>query len=338
MNIIFELSKEYKHLAIDEIISCLKSFNINYKIIKFNQELLIISTKNNFKKIKEISKRLALTYNIGLLLFTSANSTQELINKSLKIKIDKPGSIAVSYRNRTTDVDSQKIIRTIASIITKNRKVDLLNPDVEIRCLITKNKTYVSINKFKIERPQFEKRKVQHRPFFSPISLHPKLSRVIVNLSEIKKNEILLDPFCGTGGILIEAGILGFNIIGNDIDKKLVEGCKKNLDFYNILRYKIYNLDIGKIIEMIDKVDVIVTDFPYGKSTTTKGEKIISLYKRAFSAINKLLKEERKAIIGLSNRNMIELGKNYLFLEKTYDIKVHNSLTRYINVYRKKIM
>ena len=31
-------------------------------------------------------------------------------------------------------------------------------------------------------------------------------------------------------------------------------------------------------------------------------------------AINKLLKEERKAIIGLSNRNMIELGKNYLFL------------------------
>jgi len=333
MNIIFELSKEYKHLAIDEIISCLKSCNINYKIVEFNQELLIISTKNNFKKIEEISKRVALTYNIGLLLFTSSNSTQELINKSLKVKIDEPGSIAVSYRNRTIDIDSQKIIKTIASIITKNRNVDLLNPDVEIRCLITKNKTYVSINKFKIDRNQFEKRKVQHRPFFSPISLHPKLSRVITNLSEIKKNELLLDPFCGTGGILIEAGILGFNIIGNDVEKKLVEGCKINLNFYNILNYKLYNLDIGKIIEKIDKVDVIVTDFPYGKSTTTNGEKIISLYKRAFSVINKLLKEDRKAIIGLSNRDMIELGKNYLYLEKTYEIRVHNSLTRYFNVY-----
>lgn len=336
MNIIFELSKEYKHLAIDEIISCLKSFNINYKIIEFNQELLIISIKNNFKKIEEISKRLALTYNIGLLLFISSNSAKELINKSLNVKIDIPGSIAVSYRNRALDVDSQKIIRTIASIITKNRIVDLSNPDVEIRCLITKNRTYVSINKFKIDRKQFEKRKVQHRPFFSPISLHPKLSRVIINLSGIKKKELLLDPFCGTGGILIEAGILGFNIIGNDIDKKLVDGCKINLDFYNILNYKLYNLDIGKIIEKIEKVDVIVTDFPYGKSTTTKGEKIISLYNRAFLTISKLLKGDKKAIIGLSNKDMIELGKNYLFLEKTYEIRVHNSLTRYFNIFRNK--
>ena len=50
----------------------------------------------------------------------------------------------------------------------------------------------------------------------------------------VKKNETLLDPFCGTGGILIEAGILGINIIGSDIDKKLVYGCKENLNFYNI--------------------------------------------------------------------------------------------------------
>jgi tRNA G10 N-methylase Trm11 len=35
-------------------------------------------------------------------------------------------------------------------------------------------------------------------------------------------------------------------------------------------------------------VDAIVTDFPYGKSTTTKGEEKKQLYTRSFENINKL--------------------------------------------------
>jgi tRNA (guanine10-N2)-dimethyltransferase len=334
MKVIFELSKEFKDLAIDEIISCLDSIETIYQIIEINQELLIISIKNNIKKINKISKRLALTYNIGELLFISTNTIMDLKNNASKIQINEPGSLALTYRNRTINIDSQIILKTIAKIITKNRTVDLSNPDIEIRCLITNNKTYVSKNIFKIDRTQFEKRKVQYRPFFSPISLHPKLSRVLVNLSGIKKNEILLDPFSGTGGILIEAGILGFDVIGNDIDKKLVEGCKENLNFYNISNYKLFNIDIGKLNEKIKKVDAIATDFPYGKSTTTKGEKIKSLYKRAFISISELLKKDGIAVIGLANKNMIKLGGNYLELEKTYEIKVHNSLTRYFAIYK----
>jgi tRNA (guanine10-N2)-dimethyltransferase len=157
----------------------------------------------------------------------------------------------------------------------------------------------------------------------------------MVNLSMVRKNEILLDPFCGTGGILIEAGILGIKIIGNDIDNKLVIGCKENLDFYNISQYKIYNLDIGEIHKKINKVDAVVSDFPYGKSTTTNGEELISLYTRAFINIYNFLKEEGKAVIGLSNKEMLEIGKKYLLLENIYEIRVHNSLTRYIAIFSK---
>ena len=57
MNFIFELSKEYHKLPTNEIISCLKSENIKYKIIKSNHDLLIISAlKQNV--IKKISKRI----------------------------------------------------------------------------------------------------------------------------------------------------------------------------------------------------------------------------------------------------------------------------------------
>ena len=80
------------------------------------------------------------------------------------------------------------------------------------------------MKKTEIDRTCFEERKVQHRPFFSPISLHPKLARVLVNISAIKRDETLLDPFCGTGGILIEAGLIGAKVIGSDIEEKMIEG------------------------------------------------------------------------------------------------------------------
>ncbi len=44
--------------------------------------------------------------------------------------------------------------------------------------------------------------------------MSPKLARCMVNLTGVKENDLVLDPFCGTGGILIEAGIMGARVIG----------------------------------------------------------------------------------------------------------------------------
>jgi len=223
----------------------------------------------------------------------------------------------------------------LAEIYTANREVNLENPDIEIRGLITDTKLYVGSKIAKINRSQFEDRKVQNRPFFSPISLHPKIARALVNLTSVKKDEILLDPFCGTGGIIIEAGLMGIRVIGSDIEEKMIEGCKKTLDFYDIKNNKLYCSDISKIQDYIDKVDAIATDLPYGKSTTTKGEKMDHLYNRAFESMSKMLKQEGKAVIGLSKKKFIPLAENYLSLIEMHDIKVHRSLTRYFVVFQK---
>jgi tRNA (guanine10-N2)-dimethyltransferase len=185
-----------------------------------------------------------------------------------------------------------------------------------------------------LNRSQFENRKAQHRPFFSPISLHPKLARVMVNLSSIKKGETLLDPFCGTGGILIEAGLIGARVIGSDIEDKMVDGCKNNLDFYDIKNYELLHSDIGNITKHIAKVDAVVTDFPYGKATTTKGEDIRKLYERAFENISCVLKENGKVVIGLSNKDMLPLGEKYFSLVEKHGFRAHRSLTRYFAVFQ----
>ena len=123
----------------------------------------------------------------------------------------------MNRRNRSNKIDSQTIVRALAESYTPHRNVVLDHPDSEIRGMITDDKVYVGIKQVEIPRKNFETRKVQNRPFFSPISLHPKVARALVNLSEVEKNETLLDPFCGTGGILLEAGLIGANVIGNDI-------------------------------------------------------------------------------------------------------------------------
>jgi tRNA (guanine10-N2)-dimethyltransferase len=335
MNYLFELSKEHKTLPTDEILCCLSAENINYKILVSNEDILLIESNSDIETINHLTNRLSFTFYIDEFLFSSDSSIEDIKEAASKNPLYKTGSIAIKYKNRSNNINSQPIVKALAEIYTKNRKVFLENPDIEIRSLITDSKLYVGSKISEIDRTQFEERKVQHRPFFSPISLHPKVARALVNLTSIKRNQILLDPFCGTGGILLEAGLMGIKVIGSDVEEKMIEGCKKTLDFYKIKNNKLFCSDVGEIQNYIDMVDSIATDLPYGKSTTTKGEKMEKLYERAFESMSNLLKKDGKAVIGVSNKDLIPLGQKYFYLEKKYDFKIHRSLTRYFVVYKK---
>jgi len=335
MNYLFEISKEHKTLPKSEIISILKSKKIGFEVIESNEDVLIINSNINENTLKKIAERLAYTFYLDKFLFSSSPSIKEIkklaISNSLKIK----GTIAIKYKNRSKTIDSQTFVKCLAEIYSKNRLVNLEDPEIELRVFINEKKIYVGLKILRINRTQYEERKVQNRPFFSPISLHPKLARALVNLSLIKSGETILDPFCGTGGILIEAGLIGAKIIGNDIEEKMINGCKKTFDFYEIKNYKLFCNDVGDIKNTLSKVDAIVTDLPYGKSTTTKGEKMEDLYNRAFKEMSYLLKENKIAVVGLSDRDLIYLGEKYFRLENTYKFKVHRSLRRYFVVFKK---
>jgi len=84
--------------------------------------------------------------------------------------------------------------------------------------------------------------------------LPPKLAQIIINLAvgplppeasqsvcEIPpaqpiptlhfSNQLLLDPFCGTGVILQEAAIMGYDCLGTDIDKRMVDYTEANINW-----------------------------------------------------------------------------------------------------------
>ncbi len=105
--------------------------------------------------------------------------------------------------------------------------------------------------------------------------LPPKLAQIMINLSRRSKGSeaadaVILDPFCGSGTILTEAALMGYErLIGSDISKKAIEDSKKNFDWIKErsrlktdCRFK--NLSATELSRFIkpNSIDAIVTE-PY---------------------------------------------------------------------------
>ncbi len=62
------------------------------------------------------------------------------------------------------------------------------------------------------------------------------------------KNKTILDPFCGTGVVLQEAALMGYNVYGSDITQRMIDYCETNLDW---LRHT-YDLNFDSTLETAD--------------------------------------------------------------------------------------
>lgn len=335
MKLMFELSKEHKTLPRAEILASLEAEDTFCSVVDSNEDVLVVDIKPTKDIIQRLAQRLAFSFFIDELLFFCPARLSDIVQNAKQHPLMIEGSIAIRCNNRSSAISSQEITDHLGSVYTKDRTVNLKNPDIELRALLTKTSVYVGVKKAAIETSHFQQRRGHLRPFLSPVTLHPKIARALVNLSIVKKQGVLLDPFCGTGGILLEAALMGIHVIGSDIQEKMIHGCRKNLEFYQLKNYRLYHSDIGDIPRYVPLVDGIVTDFPYARATTTKGEQLVQLYKRAFETISGMLTNRGRAVVGLSSEEICAIGEGYLSVVGTYPVKSHKSLTRYFVVYKK---
>ncbi len=112
---------------------------------------------------------------------------------------------------------------------------------------------------------QFEERRGRNRPAKHPTTMHPKLARAMVNLTGIKKGTFV-DPMCGSGGLLLEAALLGFTCEGVDIDSRLLAKAQQNLQYFGVSS-KLTKADSTKLNK---KLSHVALDLPYGRGTTRK--------------------------------------------------------------------
>ncbi|MDR0900756.1 MAG: Eco57I restriction-modification methylase domain-containing protein, partial [Methanobrevibacter sp.] len=128
-------------------------------------------------------------------------------------------------------------------------------------------------------------------------------------------------------------GIIGAKLIGSDIHWKMKNGTSINLDYCNITDYEVHHLDVREL-NLYEKVDAVVTDPPYGISTSTGGEKSESIFHQFLESISKNMKEN--AYLCIASPHYLDLDSilrdlDFELIER-HEIKMHRSLTRIISV------
>ena len=241
----------------------------------------------------------------------------EIDDLDSEISFRPEGSYAVRAEVLTGDRNREKVEEVLGDkFSSEDNSVDLENPEKTIKAYVTEEKIFLGEVIQDINRGLFKNRKNDNRAFSSPVSLDPVLARTLVNLSGLKPGEFVLDPFCGTGGILIEAGLCGIGVKGFDIQEEMVKGTKKNLEEYGIINYSISRKDFSEVGEIV--ADALITDLPYGKAS----KKTEGLIKDFISFIEDF---DGRAVFMYDS----EVIGDY---EADFSIYVHGSLTRHIFV------
>ena len=100
-----------------------------------------------------------------------------------------------------------------------------------LRAIITSGKIVLGLEAaVTVIAAPLRRRRPHLKPFFHPGVLMPRMARSLVNLTQTRAGERLLDPFAGTCGILIEACLIGIEGVGIEVQTRLVKGALCNLE------------------------------------------------------------------------------------------------------------
>ncbi len=323
--VLFEMSGEHPTLPGAEVLACLRAESPGSRQLALGPGYLLAECDTDC--LPHVAGRLGLTHRFGRYLGSCDLDGLDSISSELELP---EGSVCVRARKVEglhADVNTHELAKKVGKVLSQEHDIDLTTPDLTVRVLISE-KVHFFIADHEIDRKKFDRRKVAERPFFSPISLHPRYARALINLTEARRGDTVLDPFCGTGGIVLEAAMLGMKAIGSDIDPEMVEGCKRNLEHFNV-QAEVQVADIGDVPSMFGKVDAVATDPPYGRAASTKKEDIDLLYSRGIRASAEVLSSGKRAGIVLPR----EVRTEDMELQELHRQRVHRSLTRHYHIF-----
>ncbi len=251
--------------------------------------------------------------------------------------IDREGTVAVRARDvrETAGIDTQRAERELGGVLTdRGFAVDLGDPDHELRALFSEETCLLGWLDAESVR-DFGTRKPTDRPFFQPGGMDPLLARALVNLAGARPGATVLDPMCGTGGVLIEAGLVGASVLGADAQRKMARGAAENLSHYFAADeratgdWATLQGDATHLPLADDSVDAVVFDAPYGRQSKIANLELDDLVAGALAEARRVA--DRAVVVG--DRSWAEEARDVGWtVEDEFERRVHRSLVRHVVV------
>lgn len=339
----FLLSGEHPTLPFSELKAILEIEDHKYWVSEKLSQILRIQA--SLESIKSVASRAAMTRVCCFELFNCDATEIEILQKvrstSLKGFVRQRESFAVRIRRiraAAPHIDRGELERKLGKQILKkveNAKVNLTSPKKTFFGVLTENRFVFGLKMAEIFPKSFVERRPKRRPFFHPTALSAKLARCMVNLAEPKAGELVLDPFCGTASLLVEAGLIGCKVLGSDAQRRMVKGSLQNLTYYGVKPDGMIVADARH--PPIKEVDCIVTDPPYGRSATTLGLSTEQIVKDFLPAAQESIKKRHRVCIASPKSIRIgRIGKESgLKHVESHMVYVHRGLTREIAVFER---
>ncbi|MBU2577611.1 hypothetical protein KKA69_02145 [Patescibacteria group bacterium] len=302
----------------------------------FSEKISEISKSKEFKEFFLTEERISYRFGISVYgaggAFKSLNQTFYQVPASLrqiKSLLEEEG-FNVNYLPHKE--------RELSSVAVKEN--ELLSAGFEMVLLVSKEGIFLGKTEVIQDYESYSLRDYG-RPARDPKAgmIPPKLAKMMINLSGKEKNDLFLDPFCGSGTMLQEMVLLGYkNLIGSDSSEKSINDARLNLGWlfekYNLKKndYKIeiFQADVAKISSKVNfrTVKAIVTE-PYLGSPSARSfdlgkikkevRKLEELYLKAFSEFRKILKDDGIIVI---------IFPVFRFKNEFFNLEILNSLEK----------
>ncbi len=270
--------------------------------------------------------------------------------------LDREGTVAVRAVDvrGTTGVDTQRAERELGGVLTgQGFAVDLETPDNVLYAYFTdpagdeesnesEGAACCAVGWLAVESHRdFGGRRPTDRPFFQPGSMAPLEARALVNIAGARPGATVLDPMCGTGGVLLEAGLLGASVLGGDAQRKMVAGSRKNLrhvldgdghpgrdDYPEPGRWDLFRSDAASLPLPDGAVDAVVFDAPYGRQSRIEGD-LAPLVSGALAEARRVA--PRCVVVADRDWSDAAVDAGWTVTDR-FERRVHRSLVRHVHV------
>lgn len=252
----------------------------------------------------------------GLRCLAQAASLEELSSQVQALHL-APERFRVEFLDLTahSTISKWAAILSISDVLEANP--DLKHP--QHRFLFVVQQGCLWLGKVLAEN---ERNYQQHdaKPYRTSSSLPSRLARALVNLVTPPAHSVL-DPFCGTGSILLEAQALGLTAFGVDRNPRMVGMSHHNLAHFGYTA----QVETGQALDCLHTVDAIVTDLPYGRLLQVDDQALQT-------ALNHLVSLAPRAVYLAGKDLKLSLTHAGYHQVKVLRVRKRHNMTRFIHV------
>ena len=196
----------------------------------------------------------------------------------------------VGKRNYT----APEVKAVIAESLTRQNKwlyaEDDREADLNVRVFIDHNTALVGL---RLAAQPLHRR--AYKQVHIPGALKPTAAAAMIHLAGVSAGAVMVDPFCGSGTIAIEAAQMGINSLTGDIAATAVEAAVTNAQAAAV-SVAISHWDASHVPLRDQSVDYAISNMPWGRQVQVDAQ-LSRLYAQSFAEMKRIVISDGKIVL-----------------------------------------